>query len=600
MSDLAKNTIGLDRPFGEVANRLTSLLKILLVLIFSTIFFHCRIQNAPQQEKYVSVKLNDSLKFYDSIEVVILVGGDSAQVVGRPWSGHLSDPSSIPDFRLDDEESRKLTIRVRGFDSSGLMVFNTTISKENGTQIVVSQPLPEPSIQLISLTTTLGVLSPLFSPGQSAYVLNLTNAESTLTITAVSVEKKAVLSLGATALLSGVVSDVLAIPVGDFTITIQVSFAGKTGSYTVRTIRQSPQMVNPGDTSFINRITNGTYKPWVHRARLRINYKYAGLERGKILTNFPLLVRLNSKNFDFAQARAGGLDIRFTKISGEREIHEISRWDSVAGLAEIWVKMSQIVANDDSSSIYMYWGNRTASTTTDPDQVFNKGDGFAGVWHLSETATGQASDYAEATGYYPGRGGTGDGTHLPKRVAGVVGDGQDFKQDGYPGVITLPKGFDPGGNNKWSFQVWIKKRGIGLGVIFYKGTSWSAADQRVKIQVSAGAEKLLQVVREGDEFPTGIYIGETTFTYLNITYDSKLVSIYVDGFFRESKAWTQGGNANADVSIGSSITSGINENFDGVLDELWISSNTQSAEWVRMSYESQKIGSNLVQILPAP
>ena len=55
------------------------------------------------------------------------------------------------------------------------------------------------------------------------------------------------------------------------------------------------------------------YDPsWQYRKKITIN---GGLIDAD-LTDFPVLVKLTSSNFEFSQARSDGYDIRFTKSDG--------------------------------------------------------------------------------------------------------------------------------------------------------------------------------------------------------------------------------------------------------------------------------------------
>jgi hypothetical protein len=110
------------------------------------------------------------------------------------------------------------------------------------------------------------------------------------------------------------------------------------------------------------------------------------------IAGFPVIVRLTKDNFNFAQANAGGTDIRFSRSDTIRLPYEIERWDPVAGLAEVWVRVDSIYGNDSTQFITMYWGNAHATDSSSGAAVFDTSNGFIGVWHMNEDpSTGAVS-----------------------------------------------------------------------------------------------------------------------------------------------------------------------------------------------------------------
>ena len=95
------------------------------------------------------------------------------------------------------------------------------------------------------------------------------------------------------------------------------------------------------------------------------------------LTNFPVLVVLDSTNFDFTQARSDGFDIRFkqgaTELKFERERH-----DAVNEKAEYWVKIPSISSSADTTFTLEY-----GVETVDGADSANVWDSdYVAVYHL--------------------------------------------------------------------------------------------------------------------------------------------------------------------------------------------------------------------------
>jgi len=105
----------------------------------------------------------------------------------------------------------------------------------------------------------------------------------------------------------------------------------------------------------------------------------------------PRACKIDKRNpaFSFAQALAGGLDIRFASSTGTHLPYQIERFDQAGQLAEIWVK-ADVNANDATQFITMYWGKAGAADSSNGAGVFN--NGFAGVWHMNDGGIGARSD----------------------------------------------------------------------------------------------------------------------------------------------------------------------------------------------------------------
>ena len=90
--------------------------------------------------------------------------------------------------------------------------------------------------------------------------------------------------------------------------------------------------LNPGETKNL-------YAPWVHSMKINLNTTRSGADISGNVYGFPILIRLNSNNFNFSSAQSDGRDIRFTKSDNTILPYEIERWDAASQLAEVWVKV---------------------------------------------------------------------------------------------------------------------------------------------------------------------------------------------------------------------------------------------------------------------
>lgn len=145
-------------------------------------------------------------------------------------------------------------------------------------------------------------------------------------------------------------------------------------------------------------VTDLLFPSWSFSRKLILNTGPSGADITGSVTGFPVLVRLNSGNFDFESSRSDGADVRFVKPDGTLLPYAIERFDSVNKHAEIWVKVDTIYGNDNTQYINMYWGNSSAAPAANSSAVFDGTDNVTAVWHMQEDcrdATGGGNDAAK-------------------------------------------------------------------------------------------------------------------------------------------------------------------------------------------------------------
>ena len=121
---------------------------------------------------------------------------------------------------------------------------------------------------------------------------------------------------------------------------------------------------------------------WKYARNLFLNTSETGANVTGTVADFPVLVRLNSGNFDFSHAHTTGADIRFTKSDNTFLPYEIERWDPVTELAEVWVKVDTVYGNDNSrflrytGEIRRRQANRTGVRCSTP----RRDSRVSGIW----------------------------------------------------------------------------------------------------------------------------------------------------------------------------------------------------------------------------
>ena len=114
---------------------------------------------------------------------------------------------------------------------------------------------------------------------------------------------------------------------------------------------------------------------WSYRAPITIEE-----QSGSNLENYQVLVELNDTNFNFEDAQSNGEDIRFTLDDYTTLIdYWIEEWDKTNKSAKIWVKVPSVSASG-TKLIYMYYGNPSASSTSNGDNTFKFFVNFDKEW----------------------------------------------------------------------------------------------------------------------------------------------------------------------------------------------------------------------------
>ena len=96
---------------------------------------------------------------------------------------------------------------------------------------------------------------------------------------------------------------------------------------------------------------------------------------GETLSDYQVLIELNSTNFNFTNARPSGEDIRFVDSDVNKLNYWVEEWDVWAKKAKIWVKVPKISANK-KEDIWMYYGNEGAMDAGNGDATFELFDDF--------------------------------------------------------------------------------------------------------------------------------------------------------------------------------------------------------------------------------
>jgi len=329
-------------------------------------------------------------------------------------------------------------------------------------------------------------------------------------------------------------------------------------------------------------------------------------------TNFPVLVDINTIDFPATAAdlrttanggkvvNANGYDIIFTSdLDGTVQLaHEIERYVATTGEILFWVRIESLVS---TTSIYMFYGN--SSIATFQGDVTSNGvagvweNGYEGVWHLKENPSGSAPQIADSTSNN-NDGTMNGGMTTTDQVAGQIDGSLDF--DGSNDWFNL--GNDPGlrmnQSESMTFSAWVNTRSLTStqNILRYDDGDLSDGDNPIPRNIYMFRVDNNQVTFSFGTVPGGLSgmsrgpIALNTWHHVVAVRDvgADTQSIYIDG--------VQAGAAVTDTTTGVWETTGqyammgrwhTIEFFNGLIDELRVSSVARSGTWIQTEYNNQ-------------
>jgi hypothetical protein len=340
---------------------------------------------------------------------------------------------------------------------------------------------------------------------------------------------------------------------------------------------------------------------WKFAKNVKMDTTAAGAAVMGDVDNYPVAVTLTATNFDFAQAKDDGSDLRFGKEDGSPLLHALEHWDKAGQTASAWVKVDKVAGNSATQSINIYWGNSTATDASDSKKVFDTTQGFIGVWHLNDPGSTMAGGYKDATGNEAH--GTGVGFTAASSVAGRIGKATDIANEMSQWVrVDGPKLplFDTA--NKMTISIWFRaNRLVGRAPIGYD-TVFSKGDSAWTIQRLGRGSTMETCVRPGGHAcaigKTQIQTGEMAPWYhVTAVLDHPNLRFYTngasDGTTSAGGEWRKGAHP-VGIGVQSQYASSEPRFWDGPVDEARVMGVAKDANWIKLEYESQKEGSKFL------
>ena len=299
---------------------------------------------------------------------------------------------------------------------------------------------------------------------------------------------------------------------------------------------------------------------WTARSRIAVNAQAVT----PAITQFPVVVRLHSGNFDFTAANIDGSDIRFIAADDKTELkYHIEKYDSVNELAVIWVQLPKIDAAEKDAHFWIYSGNEKATVTADAKTTWDAGT--VAAFHFAEKSLFQDSSVNGLLA-------SGDVT-LQK--AALLGEAAVFT--GKPFVLPLHAALKRSAGAGYTWSAWIKPASLPQKAVLYsQGDAVSLNIDDQKLSLNVGASNI-----------SGGEIKAATWQYVAFTMEGGKANIYVNG--------VSVGTGEASV-IDTEAEVRIGDGYTGEMDEMEIASVARSAEWLKLTTSAQGMDSQLLKV----
>jgi len=310
------------------------------------------------------------------------------------------------------------------------------------------------------------------------------------------------------------------------------------------------------------------------------------------LTNFPILISHTDPDLATSAGKvtnANGFDIIFADDNGQPLNFQMETYNAATGEYTAWVQIPAL-NNGIDLDIHMLYGKSTI--TTDQSTIATWDEDYETVWHMNQDPSGTAPQLMEFSG--SGINGTSSGAMTSADlVNGKCGEGIDF--DGVNDFINFGDVLIDGLSNI-TVEAWYNASSIPTetnpsghnaneGAIVHKS---GFSDDNIGLTISAGG--VVGYIDNGsDNNATGSAPTLSTWTHIVMSWNNSAIMIYRNGVLDATQGSVSGNfiNNNNSLRIGGGHTPTTPHEFDGILDEIRISSVARSADYAATSFNSQ-------------
>lgn len=308
---------------------------------------------------------------------------------------------------------------------------------------------------------------------------------------------------------------------------------------------------------------------WTYRRSVSVDA--SSVPGAEQLSNVPVLVRLHSGNFSFAQALPGGEDIRFVDVQNKVVLdHQVEFYDVLEEIAFVWVKVPKLSAG---LRLWVYYGNPEAK----PVAGKNFDVSTVAAYHFAETeglpqdATTYSNNASEAA--------VGQG------FSSIIGRGVSF--NGVSDKVVVPGSPSMSFGGGLTFSAWVRlfqPQEDGVLLSMGEDDAFTLSLQGAKLAASLQTDPftLYQVSSE-----TELTMGEYHHVAVTLTPNQGL-TLYIDGEAAGTRNFSEPVPELDGFVLGAARTEG--RNYAGEMDEARLSTTARPQAWLKVQQASQGSG----------
>ncbi len=307
---------------------------------------------------------------------------------------------------------------------------------------------------------------------------------------------------------------------------------------------------------------------WTARRKVTLDTSESGMPITDPIGSAPILVRLYDGNFNFADAKEDGTDLRFVAADDKTELpFHMEKWDNLLNEAFVWVKAPDLKAGA-KVTFYIYYGNSGPKATRADNQKGTYDKDTQIVYHFAE--------HSAPAGDSSGNGNNAKNAGVPNESS-IIGTG--LLLDG-KSVVTV----DAAPSLAWTdgtpltWTAWIKFATAQPNAVLF---SRSEGGKSFSIGLKDG---IPYVDAAGTASAGTAAITPAAWHHLGVVAETNKITIYVDGEVSTSFAAAIPA-LNSALAIGGFIEGkpdGV-EGFVGEIDELEISKAARTPGFIKLA-----------------
>lgn len=310
---------------------------------------------------------------------------------------------------------------------------------------------------------------------------------------------------------------------------------------------------------------------WKQRVKIGLNTAAEGLPIASAVDSPVVLIRLHTGNFQFAEAKPDGTDLRFIGSDDKTPLKfHIEKFDGLNELAFVWVQVPKLAPGAKDAFIWLYYGNPTATAGDDAKGSYDAAQGL--VYHFNEREPLPQDATANAN-------------HALRSTAKVIGTGLIGGALSFDGNAELALPSTPSlkaGANGLTLSFWIRPT--------------DAADAPVYTQTE-GQSPLVIAMRGGKLEAQSGTLTATASAPLAVGAWQHVAIVVKDGLTIYLNGQEAAKVAGSMPDLGGAAV--IGKGFKGEIDELQVSTTARSADWIKTAALSQGQDQKLVVYGPA-